>query len=121
MFQNFPRCENGFPAKGFEIQVNNTYQKDPVKTGSLYHVKDITEAPATDDVWFTEHIIVKGDAITVRVNDREVVAWTQPAEWKDQPKYANRQMNAVGGTIALQAHDPGSTVHYRNIRIKALP
>jgi hypothetical protein len=25
------------------------------------------------------------------------------------------------GTIALQAHDPGSIVHYRNIRIKPLP
>jgi hypothetical protein len=29
-------------------------------------------------------------------------------------------MNATGGTIALQAHDPGSTVYYRNIRIKPL-
>jgi hypothetical protein len=25
------------------------------------------------------------------------------------------------GTVALQAHDPGSEVHYRNIRIKPLP
>jgi hypothetical protein len=27
--------ERGFPAKGFEIQVNNSYERDPVKTGSL--------------------------------------------------------------------------------------
>ena len=111
----------GWPSKGFEIQVNNTFQKDPIKTGSIYQVKNILEAPAKDDEWFTEHIIVQGDNITVRVHDREVNNWTQPAEWKDAPKYANRQMNAVGGTIALQAHDPGSTVFYRNIRIKALP
>ncbi len=26
----------GFPLKGFEVQVNNTYVKDPRKTGSLY-------------------------------------------------------------------------------------
>jgi hypothetical protein len=25
------------------------------------------------------------------------------------------------GTFALQAHDPGSEVHYRNIRVKRLP
>src|SRR5437870_90604 len=31
--------ETGFPRKGFEVQVNNTHT-DPVKTGSLYHVKD---------------------------------------------------------------------------------
>jgi hypothetical protein len=30
----------GFPRKGFEVQVNNTHS-DPVKTGSLYHVKDL--------------------------------------------------------------------------------
>ena len=111
----------GWPSKGFEIQVNNTFQKDPIKTGSVYQVKNILEAPAKDDEWFTEHIIVRGDNITVRVHDKEVNNWTQPAEWKDQPKYANRQMNAVGGTIALQAHDPGSTVFYKNIRIKTLP
>ena len=35
--------EKGWPSKGFEIQVNNTY-KDPVKSGSLYHVSDIFEA-----------------------------------------------------------------------------
>src|SRR2546425_394821 len=32
--------ERGFPRKGFEVQVNNTHG-DPIKTGSLYHVKDI--------------------------------------------------------------------------------
>ena len=28
--------DQGFPLKGFEVQVNNTYVKDPRKTGSLY-------------------------------------------------------------------------------------
>jgi hypothetical protein len=112
--------EKGFPAKGFEIQVNNSYVKDPVKSGSLYHVSDVKEAPAKDDEWFTEHIIVKGDVITVMVNDKQLVQWTRPAEWKNDPSKANRQMNDVGGTIALQAHDPNSTVYYKNIRIKPL-
>ena len=62
--------EKGFPAKGFEVQVNNTFARDPVKSGSLYHVSDVKEAPAKDDEWFTEHIIVKGDSITVNVNGK---------------------------------------------------
>jgi Domain of Unknown Function (DUF1080) len=110
--------ESGWPAKGFEIQVNNSYMKDKVKTGSLYHVSDIYEPPAKDDEWFTEHVIVKGDTITIRVNDKQVVEWTQPKEWAGTPDFAKRVMTA--GTIALQAHDPNSTVYYRNIRIKPL-
>jgi 3-keto-disaccharide hydrolase len=110
--------EKGFPSKGFEIQVNNTYARDPVKSGSLYHVSDITEAPAKDDEWFTEHIIVKDDTVTIRVNDKQVVQWTQTKEWAADPKNANKVMSA--GTIALQAHDPGSTVYYKNIRVKPL-
>jgi hypothetical protein len=103
--------EKGFPRKGFEIQVNNTYARDPVKSGSLYHVQDVKEAPAKDDEWFTEHIIVQGDTITVRVNDKQLVKWTQAAE--------GRRIEGPG-TIALQAHDPKSTVYYKNIRIKPL-
>jgi Domain of Unknown Function (DUF1080) len=110
--------EKGFPSIGFEIQVNNTYARDPVKSGSVYHLADITEAPAKDDEWFTEHITVKDNTITVRVNDTQVVQWTQPVEWATDPKFAKRLMSP--GTIALQAHDPGSTVHYKNIRIKPL-
>jgi len=111
--------DKGFPRKGFEIQVNNTYMKDSVKTGSLYHVQDITEAPAKDDEWFTEHIIVNGDTITVKVNDKQVVTWTQPKDWNGGREGPGRAITGPG-TIALQAHDPNSTVYYRNIRIKPL-
>jgi len=110
--------EKGWPAKGFEIQVNNTYAKDPVKTGSLYHVSDVKEAPAKDDEWFTEHIIVKGNTITITVNGKQTVEWTQPAEWAGSKDFAQRVLSP--GTIALQAHDPNSTVYYRNIRLKPL-
>ena len=103
--------EKGWPSKGFEIQVNNTYTKDPIKTGSLYQIVNINEQLAKDDEWFTEHIIVKGDTITVRVNDRQVVEWKQTADAKK---------TIAPGTIALQAHDANSTVHYRNIRVKPL-
>jgi hypothetical protein len=111
--------ETGFPKKGFEIQVNNTYTRDPVKTGSLYHVQDVTEAIPKDDEWFTEDITVQGNTITVKVNDKQTVSWTQPAGWDGGPEGPGRAITTAG-TIALQAHDPNSTVYYKNIRIKPL-
>jgi len=110
--------EKGWPAKGFEVQVNNTYEKDQRKTGSLYMVADVNTPPAKDDVWFTEHIVVSGDTITVRVNDVQTVKWTQPADWTGPKGSPGRRL--APGTVALQAHDPASTVLYRNIRIKPL-
>ena len=110
--------EKGWPATGFEVQVNNTYVRDPVKTGSLYHVQDVNEAPAKDDEWFTEHVIVKGDTITIDVNDKQTVHWQQPADWAGTHDFAGRRITP--GTIGLQAHDPNSTVYYKNIRIKPL-
>jgi hypothetical protein len=109
----------GFPGKGFEVQVNNTYARDPVKTGSLYHVQDVTEPPAKDDEWFTEHIIVQGDTITVSVNGKQLVKWTQPADWTGGREGSGRRISGPG-TIALQGHDPNSTVYYKNSRIKPL-
>jgi len=115
--------DQGFPRKGFEVQVNNTYVRDPVKSGSLYHVKDIGEDDIKgilkDNEWFTEHIVVQGNTVTIRLNGKEVVKWTQTPEWNGGREGPGRVIDH--GTIALQGHDPGSTVHYKNIRIKPLP
>lgn len=115
--------ESGFPKKGFEVQVNNTYQRDPIKSGSLYHVKDIgaeeIQGLTKDNEWFTEHIIVQDKTITVKLNGKEVVKWTQPADWSGGREGPGRVIGH--GTIAFQGHDPNSTVHYKNVRIKPLP
>jgi hypothetical protein len=113
------RASGHFPSKGFEIQVNNSHG-DRIRTGSLYHVVDILDdSPAKDDEWFTETITVKGDTIVVKVNDKQVVEWTQAADWNGGREGPGRRI-AAPGTIALQAHDPKSTVFYKNIRIKPL-
>jgi hypothetical protein len=111
------RASGHFPSKGFEIQVNNSHS-DRSRTGSLYHVQDVLDdSPAKDDEWFTEDITVKGDAITVKVDGKTVVQWTQPADWNGGREGPGRRITGAG-TIALQAHDPKSTVYYKNIRIK---
>jgi hypothetical protein len=114
------RVSGDFPSKGFELKVNNAYIRDQIKTGSLYHVVDVTETPIKDDEWFTYHVIVKGKTIVVKVNDRQTVEWTQPADWNGGREGPGRAITRAGGTIALQAHDPKSTVYYKNIRIKPL-
>jgi hypothetical protein len=110
--------ETGWPSKGFEVQVNNTYPGDPRLTGSLYQVADNAAEVAKDHEWFTEDILVKGNSITVKVNDKVVAQWSQPPGWEGTKDFPGRRIGA--GTIALQAHDPGSTVYYKNIRIKPL-
>jgi hypothetical protein len=109
--------ETSWPDKGFEVQVNNTHG-DWKKTGGLYNVQDNKE-PFKDDEWFTEHIIVKGKNVQVFVNGKKVSDWTQPDDWKG-PKGNEGRVIGAGSTFALQAHDPGSTVMYKNIRVKPL-
>ena len=114
--------ETGFPRKGFEVQVNTTH-RDPIKSGSLYHVKDIGENEikgiTKDNEWFTEHIIVQDKNVRIKLNGKEVVNWTQPADWNGGREGAGRVLGH--GTIAFQGHDPNSTVYYKNVRIKPLP
>src|SRR4030095_1134468 len=67
--------DTGFPAKGFEVQLNNSHT-DRIRTGSLYHVVDLSYIPAKDDEWFPMEIMVKGQTVTISVKGNKVVEWT---------------------------------------------
>lgn len=108
--------ETDWPRKGFEVQVNQTHT-DWKRTGSLYDVVNVKEQVVKDNEWYTYDIIVKGKHVTVKVNDKVVVDWEQPADYQPDKTF---QRVIDKGTIALQAHDPKSVVRYRNIRIKRL-
>jgi hypothetical protein len=105
--------EEGWPKAGYEVQVNNSHT-DWRRTGSLYGIKDVKEASAKDNVWFTEQIIVRGKHIEVKVDGKTVVDYTEPED-----KTGDRRLSH--GTFALQGHDPGSKVYFKNIRVKVLP
>lgn len=109
--------ETGWPAKGFEVQVNNSH-RDWRRTGGLYAVADNKEKVAEDGKWFTEHIVVKDKKVTIYVDGKKTSEWDQPADWKGTSEFPERTLTS--GTIALQAHDPNSIVAYKNIRIKKL-
>ena len=111
--------EEGWPKYGFEAQVNNSPvgKKDPKKTGSLYAVKDVLELHVKDGEWYTETVIVKGKNVVIKINDKVVTDYTEPDDKKAGEDFT-RKLDK--GTFALQAHDPGSTVHFKNIRVKRL-
>jgi hypothetical protein len=99
----------GFPSQGYEVQVNNS-QSDWRRTGSLYAVQDVREA-GRDNEWFTIQTIVRGRRVQIMVDGRQVVDYTEPD---------GSATRLTGGTVALQGHDPGSEVHYKNIMIRPL-
>ena len=78
------------------------------------------EAPAKDNEWFKYEIIVQGNHVVTKINDKVA------ADYTEDPTPSPRTRIEPGrrvseGTFALQAHDPGSTVMYRNIKVKRLP
>ena len=112
--------EEGFPKFGMECQVNNSH-KDWRRTGSLYGIKDIAEVPSKDNVWYTQEITAQGDHIVVKIDGRSVVDYTLPAPVNGEYKLPFRMTYLPHGTFALQGHDPGSKVCFKNIRVKVLP
>jgi hypothetical protein len=109
---------DGWPAAGYEAQVNNTHG-DPKKTGGLYAVKDVmNNSPAKDNEWFTYEIIVKGKDVKILINGKPTTEFTEPADWQPPKDMPGRKLGS--GTFALQGHDPGSKVLYKNIKVKPL-
>jgi hypothetical protein len=113
--------DSGWPAQGHECQVNNTFEKDPQKTGGVYKVAKVLEAPAKDDEWFKYEIIVQGNHVVVKINDKVTADYTEDPAALANEKGVEPGRRVGEGTFALQAHDPGSTVMYRNIKVKRLP
>ena len=109
--------EGGWPAKGYEVQVNNSHT-DWRRTGSLYAVEDVKEVYVKDNVWFTEYVSVRGKRITIKINDKTVVDYTEPDNVVRPKDQVGRVLS--DGTFALQGHDPNSKVYFKNILVKPL-
>lgn len=108
----------GWPSRGYEVQVNNT-QSDWRRTGGLYGIDDVREAPAADDRWFSMHVKVEGKRVTVAVDGEQIVDYTEPDDVERDASFAGRLIDR--GTFALQAHDPGSQVRFKAIAVRPLP
>jgi hypothetical protein len=117
----------GWPEAGYELQVINS--NPPAEkmggyieykmTGSVYAVRNTWQAPVADNVWFTYRIRVVGKTLQTFINDKLICEYAEgptPFRPKDKP---GRLLGS--GTFALQAHDPGSIVKYRNMKVRILP
>jgi len=109
--------EDGWPTHGYEVQVNNS-QQDWRRTGSLYAIADVKENYASDNEWYTEYVKVEGNRIIVKINDTVTVDYTQP----ENPLRGDGEKERIlkGGTFALQGHDPGSVVFYKDIMVRVI-
>ena len=93
--------------KGYEAQVNNTHS-DWKRTGSLYNFANVREQLVPDDTWWNQHIIADGNHIIILVNDKKVV------------DYVDEKNTYTKGYLALQQHNKGSVVEYKNLMMKVL-
>lgn len=105
--------DDGWPRNGYEVQINATHT-DRIKTGSIYAVENVMDdAPNEDEEWFNLHFTVIGNRVIVKVDGELVNDFTEP-EGTTGPRHLS------SGTVALQAHDPQSVIHFRNIELREL-
>ncbi|MBV6433938.1 MAG: hypothetical protein IANPNBLG_04172 [Bryobacteraceae bacterium] len=97
----------GWP-NGYEAQVNNSH-KDPVRTGSLYNLVKVYDQLVPDNTWWTQDIIANGNHIIIKVNGKVT------ADYVDEKRLHRK------GYLALQQHNKGSVVEYRNLMFRKLP
>ena len=110
--------QGGWPSKGYEVQVNNSHG-DWRRTGSLYAIQDVKDTLVADNVWYTEYVKVEGKRVIIKINDKIAVDYTEPEGVKRPEDMKGRILSS--GTFALQGHDPGSKVYFKNIMVKILP
>jgi len=116
-----------WPAAGYELQVINSNPPaermngyiEHKMTGSIYAVRNTWVSPAKDGEWFNYRIRVVGKTLQTFINDQLICEYAEP----DQPyRPKDKPGRLLGsGTFALQAHDPGSVVRYKNMKVKILP
>lgn len=115
-----PTIEPGGNCNGYEAQINNALidgdRKQPwdFGTGAIYRRVKARYVVSNDQEWFTETVIAYGPQICTWVDGYMTVDWRD-----DRPPAENgRNGQYTGpGHIALQGHDPTTTLNFRNLRI----
>jgi len=113
--------KEGWLEQGYELQINSSHHgagdyKEVKKGGSLYGIRNLYKAYTKDSIWYNLNLRVVGRNVQIKINDQIVVDYIEPINASIQQK----KKVLSGGTIALQGHDPESTVFFKNIKIKNL-
>lgn len=100
----------GWPL-GYEAQVNASHE-DVQRSGSLWGLAPVKVQLIPPDTWFEQRITCRdtaaGTRITIAVNGIVVSDFLDPL------------LRHASGHVALQQHNDGSVVHYRDIAVRDL-
>ncbi len=112
---------SGFPNRGHEVQINNTHDgaagyHEFKKTGSLYGVRNLYKSLVRDGEWFTLEFSVVGRRVRIAVNGVLVVDHRE----RGGSVEGQRQRMLSEGTFALQCHDKGSTVEFKDLWVRPI-
>jgi len=110
--------EKDWPNKGYEAQINNSFPPDPRRTGSLYGIVDVKDPPTKDNEWFKYYVKVDGKQITIKIEDKTVVDYTEP---ENPPPFQGRDRKLSEGTFALQAHPNSGKTYFKSVMVRRLP
>ena len=78
-------------------------------------------APTVENAAVTAEVIEserKDKKVIIKINGKVTSSWTEVPNAPHLKSMPGRKLGS--GTFALQAHDPKSVIHYRNIRVKPL-
>ena len=112
--------EEGWPAKGMEIQVNNSHigegtYKELKKMASLYGTRNLYKSFGTDSTWMTVKARVENNRVQVWLDGLKTVDYVQPEIIKPGVTTLSK------GTFCLQGHDTLSKMQYKSFKVRRLP
>jgi hypothetical protein len=90
----------------YEIQLHNV-EDAHYPTGSLYYFKRAIYPRIEDEKWYLLQLVVQGKNCLVRINGENVLEYDE-------------LQNLDEGHIELQAHQPGTWIEYKHIRVKRI-
>lgn len=116
------------PSNGYELQIcNQIADGDRTRpneygtgfgTGAIFRRMKARWVVPDDLKWFTMTLIADGDQFSSWVDGYPVVSWQDSREPDENPRRGRR---LEPGHLILQAHDSGTRIDFRNLRIGTLP
>lgn len=116
----FFRCVPGQMMNGYEAQIYNRCQNGDVSkpsvwsTGAIDDRQNARRLVSRDGVPFVMTVIANGPHIATWVNGYQQVDWTDTRPKQENPRQGLR---VEPGPIQLQAHDAGTDIEFRAIRL----
>ena len=101
---------------GYEVLFRNGSIDGSRKTGSLSAVRNLYRSLAQDEEWFDFEVAVRGQNIAIKINNTDVVCYTEPQNPYRIETYAKRLIGS--GNILLQGKE--GVVKFRNLAITPL-